>query len=107
MNESLRRPKRDTEESITDLAGNVWQWCVDLFGEDEGSILVFRGGGWDSSAGFCAWNCPGRSMVLPSVIVNIEDIEHEIFRITFNEHQKECAVILVAGGRGGCSRMEE
>jgi formylglycine-generating enzyme required for sulfatase activity len=32
-----------------DLAGNVWQWCSDLFDPPNNPEMVVRGGAWDTS----------------------------------------------------------
>ncbi len=39
-------PKGDTNEGISDMAGNVWEWTKTNFG----SHYVGRGGGWDGRA---------------------------------------------------------
>ena len=56
-------PKGATPEGIYDLAGNVWEWCRDWYGDyrgeeqtdpvgpDSGSFRVLRGGAF--------YNCPG------------------------------------------------
>jgi len=65
-------PLGATPEGVCDLAGNMWEWCQDVWHEtykgapSEGSAWtggdeksrVLRGGSWDLVAWFCRGACP-------------------------------------------------
>ena len=45
--------KLANELGVSDLSGNVWEWCESWFPGYEGTNRVFRGGGWFSIAYDC------------------------------------------------------
>ena len=62
-------PSGATPEGVLDLAGNVWEWCLNEYEDPKYTALegdvprVLRGGSWDISpdgarASFLGWNDP-------------------------------------------------
>jgi formylglycine-generating enzyme required for sulfatase activity len=53
-----------TPEGIFDMAGNVWEWCDEIY-EEKGGGRVVRGGSWLGDAGGC--RCAPRCWIAPGL----------------------------------------
>jgi len=69
-------PKGNTPEGISDMAGNVWEWCKDLYSNIR-SDRVLRGGGWS----FFAKNCTATTRDWDNPVNRIINIGFRLARV--------------------------